>query len=157
MGDITLQSASSLAAGSFQSRSLRLLLDLAIWNLLGSLGAPVKRLLAFALFLGRSLGTLVTELQRWALSTIGWLSAPPSLPILRNLGQSFLHTRRWHFGAGMPYTCTKSKEIIFVKSFCQFTLTLLPWKVAVHRTLAVTLTCKSLQASSTRATYSPQD
>ena len=102
MGGESLQPLKSLTATNFQSRSVRLLLDVAFWNVLGSLGAPFRRFLALLLFMGRSFSTIVTELQRWVLSTVGWLSAPPSLPILRHLGQSFLHTRRWHFGAGMP-------------------------------------------------------
>ena len=82
------------------SRSLRLLVDLTVWRVLLSLGAPFRRFLALYFFVGRSFWALIAELQRGILSSVGWLSAPPSLPVLRHLGQSFLHTRRWHFGAG---------------------------------------------------------
>ena len=100
MGGISLQPGTFCSGAALQSRSVRLLLDLALWRIISSLGAPFGRILAVFLFLGRSFSTIVSELQRSILSVVGWLSAPPSLPLLRHLGQSFLHTRRWHFGAG---------------------------------------------------------
>ena len=78
----------------------RVTADLLIWRLLLSFGSPFRRLVAVCLLFGRNLYTLAEELQRWILSSLGWLSAPPSTAILRHLGTGFLQTRRWHFGAG---------------------------------------------------------
>lgn len=80
--------------------NLQLVLDLLLWRIALSLGAPFRRLLAVSLFLGRSSWTLVAEVQRWLLSTVGWLSAPPSLPLLKQLGRGYLQLKRWHLGAG---------------------------------------------------------
>jgi len=105
MGDLSSRKSSYPVPGG-SNRNARLLLDLVVWRVFASLGAPFRRFIVLLMFLGTSLSTLVAELQRLILSSIGWLSAPPSLPVLRHLGQSFLHTRRWHFGAGnFPGCC----------------------------------------------------
>lgn len=78
----------------------RILSDLAVWRILLTLGQPFRRIIGLALLLGKSLFTLLEELQRWIFSGFGWLSAPPSSKALQHLGTSFINTRRWHFGAG---------------------------------------------------------
>lgn len=99
MGKVTPASKAPKA----HSRNLRLLLDYVLWKLILSLGAPFQRFIFFNLYFCRSCWTLVAEVQRWLLWTIGWLSAPPSLPWLKHLGRGFLQTRRWHFGAGKSH------------------------------------------------------
>ena len=78
--------------------------QLIVWRILSGLGGSVRRVLAVLLMLGKNVVTLVEELQRWILASLGWLSAPPTSKMLRHLGTSFLHTRRWQFGAGKLYS-----------------------------------------------------
>lgn len=104
--------------------SVSILSDLVVWRLLLSLGAPFKRLVALLLLFGRNFVSVLQELQRWVLASVGWMSAPPSSALLRHLGTSFLHTRRWHFGAGeilrsRPATKTCGKLLIR-QFFCSY-------------------------------------
>ncbi|KAK9795501.1 hypothetical protein WJX73_009996 [Symbiochloris irregularis] len=91
-------------AGRLPCRSLSpgdkfssILLDVAIWRGLLALGEPVRRLLAALLFLARSGLTLAGDLKRGLWQALGWLSAPPRTPAIRQLGLNLAGARRWHY------------------------------------------------------------
>lgn len=94
-------------AGRLPCRSLspgdkfsNILLDVAIWRGLLALGEPVRRLLALLLFLARSGATLAGDLKRGLWQALGWLSAPPRTPAIRQLGLNLAGARRWHYAVG---------------------------------------------------------
>lgn len=85
---------------SMGDRFNRLLLDVAIWRGLLVLGEPVRRVLGLIFFLLRSCWTLLGDSKRVLWQALGWLSAPPRTPALRNLGYNLVATRRWHYALG---------------------------------------------------------
>lgn len=91
------------------TRSLRVLVDLAVWRILVSLGAPFQRLLSLYFIFGRSSWTLVAEVQRWLLSVLTWFLAQPRNQSVRRLLQGYVEVKRWHFGAGKAFTCSPSR------------------------------------------------
>ena len=97
-------SLSPKACSRLASPSTRLLLDLSLWHALAVAGerfsAPLRQFLAYQLLLGRSVATVVSDLQRLLLWAVGWLAAPPRSRTLLSVGGDLLTVRRYHFTLG---------------------------------------------------------
>ena len=109
-------------------RFSRILLDLAIWRGLLSLGEPFRRVLALLLFLARSSLTLAGDCKRAVWQAVGWLSAPPRTPLFRKLGYGFAGARRWHLALGESHSDVASCAPSI--SGCQQGLTIRAWACA---------------------------
>lgn len=83
-----------------QANLAQLLLDLTLVRLLGALGQPLRRAIAWQLILGKSLWTLLADIVYRFSDGIGWLSAPPRDPLLRSVGRGIISVRRWHYTLG---------------------------------------------------------
>lgn len=85
-----------------QANLAQLLLDLTAVRVLGALGQPLRRAIAFQLLVGKSLWTLLADILFRFSDGIGWLSAPPRDPVLRGVGRGIISVRRWHYTLGEP-------------------------------------------------------
>ena len=77
------------------------LLDVTLWKLLELLTKALRRALAYSLFTGRSTMQLCIDIRRLLWRTVGWLSAHPRSPALRDLGLR-LSMARWQLASGVP-------------------------------------------------------
>lgn len=75
-------------------------LNITLWRLLSVAGSPIRQIVSFYVFTGRSCWSLLVDLQRWLWRAMGWLSAPPRSAALQRFGRPLLDVRRWHYGLG---------------------------------------------------------
>lgn len=94
-------SPAACRAGSSGSDSLTsFVLNITLWRLLSVAGSPLRQVVSWYIFTGRSCWALVVDLQRWLWRAVGWMSAPPRSASLQNFGRPLLDVRRWHYGLG---------------------------------------------------------
>ena len=101
----------ALSAGD---RFNRLLLDVAVWRGVLALAVPVRRLFALLLLCTKSCWTLAGDAKRVLWQALGWLSAPPKYPFLKQLGLGVVGSRRWHYAVG---EATNSAPAVLSHSF----------------------------------------
>jgi hypothetical protein len=92
--------AACRAGASGSDRITSFVLNITLWRLLSLAGLPLRQIVSWYLFTGRSCWALVVDLQRWLWRAVGWLSAPPRSAALQRFGSPLLDVRRWHYGLG---------------------------------------------------------
>ena len=96
-GLLATRRAAPLACQS-QGGLTQVLLDLTLWDTLSVvLGKPLQRIVAYCVFTGRSILQLAVDVRRMLWRTVGWMSAPPRSPVLRDFG---LRLARWQLCSG---------------------------------------------------------
>lgn len=92
--------AACRAGASGSDRFTSFVLNITLWRLLSLAGLPLRQIVSWYVFTGRSCWALVVDLQRWLWRAVGWLSAPPRTAALQRFGSPLLDVRRWHYGLG---------------------------------------------------------
>jgi hypothetical protein len=92
--------AACRAGASGSDRFTSFVLNITVWRLLSLAGSPLRQIVSWYIFTGRSCWALAVDLQRWLWRAVGWLSAPPRSAALQRFGSPLLDVRRWHYGLG---------------------------------------------------------
>ena len=92
--------AACRAGASGSDRFTSFVLNITVLRLLSLAGSPLRQIVSWYLFTGRSCWALVVDLQRWLWRAVGWLSAPPRSAALQRFGSPLWDVRRWHYGLG---------------------------------------------------------
>jgi hypothetical protein len=92
--------AACRAGASGSDRFTSFVLNITLWRLLSLAGLPLRQIVSWYVFTGRSCWALVVDLQRWLWRAVGWLSAPPRTAALQRFGSPLVDVRRWHYGVG---------------------------------------------------------
>lgn len=92
--------AACRAGSSGSDRLTSFVLNITLLRILSVAGSPLRQIVSWYIFTGRSCWALVVDLQRWLWRAVGWLSAPPRSAALQRFGRPLLDVRRWHYGFG---------------------------------------------------------
>lgn len=131
------QPAACRAGSSGSDHFTSFVLNITVWRLLSVAGSPLRQIVSWYVFTGRSCWALLVDLQRWLWRAVGWFSAPPRSAALQRFGRPLLNLRRWHYGLGeclgLSPPCRTARRVLRHASQCSRGARAGCWDSAVPR------------------------